>query len=225
MAQDRNFTMIRALKGDIFMAANRPQDAINAYTEAMNAAPSAIMINRLASAQLRAHDLDGATKTLTDWLAKNPDDLSAMEQMAEIQIGREKLPEAVQYLQAILKIKPHNPVALNNLAWVYQQQGDPRAQDLGRQAYILSPGAQTADTLGWIMTTAGKADIGVALLRQASNEAVNDPRVQYHFAVALKDTGKKDEAIKLLTGVVANKAEFKEKALAQQLLDQLQKGS
>ena len=46
----------------------------------------------------------------------------------------------------------------------------------------------------------------------------------YHFAVALKDTGKRDEAIKVLNGVVANKAEFGEKAEAQKLLDELNKG-
>ena len=116
-------------------------------------------------------------------------------------------------------------MALNNLAWVYQQVGDARATDMARQAYILSPGAQTADTLGWILTTGGKADTGVTLLRQAATEASNDPRVLYHFGVALKDTGKKDEAVKALTTVVETKGEFKEKGLAQALLDELKKGS
>ena len=45
---------------------------------------------------------------------------------------------------------------MNNLAWVYQQQGnDAKAQALARQAYVLSPSPQTADTLGWILTTSG----------------------------------------------------------------------
>ena len=52
----------------------------------------------------------------------------------------------------------------------------------------------------------------------------NDPRILYHFAVALKDTGKRDEAIKMLNAVVANKGEFGEKAEAQKLLDELNKG-
>jgi Flp pilus assembly protein TadD len=128
-------------------------------------------------------------------------------------------------LQSVLEEKPHDPVALNNLAWVYQQQHDPRAVDLARQAYVLSPGAQTADTLGWILTTTGKADTGVLLLRQASAQAAADPRVQYHYAVALKDTGDKAAAIKLLTAVVAVKADFSEKSQAQQLLDELNKGT
>ena len=136
-----------------------------------------------------------------------------------------RLPEARGYLETILKTKPHDAVALNNLAWVYQQMNDPRAQSLARQAYILAPGAQTADTLGWILTGSGNSEAGVNLLRQASAEAASDPRVLYHFAVALKNTGKKDQAIKVLTEVVANKAQFKEKADAEQLLESLKKGS
>lgn len=224
-SQDRDFSLIRVLKGDIFMAANRVQDAINAYKDAMTAAPSTILATRLAAADLRAQQPDDAIKTLRDWLATNPADVNVLEQLGEIEISQNKLPEAKDYLETILKLKPHEAVALNNLAWVYQQLGDARAMDMARQAYVLAPGAQTADTLGWILTSAGNAGTGSALLRQASAEAENDPRVQYHFAVALKDTGKKDEAIKRLTKVVETKGEFKEKALAQQLLDELKKGS
>ncbi len=225
MAQDRNFALLHALKGDVFMAANRVQDAINAYKDAITTNPSSALVSRLAGAELRARQADDALKTLRDWLAKNPTDYAVQEQAAEIEIGLNKLPEAKADLELILKAKPHDPTALNNLAWVYQQTNDPRSTDLARQAYILQPSAQTADTLGWILTTSGNAEGGVALLRQAFAEGANDPRIQYHLAVALKDTGKKDDAIKLLTGVVASKATFKEKELAQQLLDELKKGS
>ena len=225
MGQDRNFDQIRALKGDIFMAANRPQDAANAYKEALAASASDTLATRLAAAQMRAREPDEAIKTLSDWVAKHKEDFGALEQLAEIHIGLNRLPEAKGYLETILKAKPHDAVALNNLAWVYQQMNDPRAQSLARQAYILAPGAQTADTLGWILTGSGNSEAGVNLLRQASAEAASDPRVLYHFAVALKNTGKKDDAIKVLTEVVANKAQFKEKAEAEQLLESLKKGS
>ena len=117
-------------------------------------------------------------------------------------------------------------MALNNLAWVYQQQGkDKEAQALARQAYVLSPSPQTADTLGWILTTSGDPKSGATLLRQASNGMISDPRILYHFAVALNDTGDKDGAKKALATVVANQAQFKEKELAQKLLDDLSKGT
>ncbi|MGD0103711.1 MAG: XrtA/PEP-CTERM system TPR-repeat protein PrsT [Rhodopila sp.] len=225
-SEDRDFPAIKALTGDIYLAANRPADAVAAFTEANTAAPSTLLVTRLANALLRSERTDDAGKLLLDWLGKHADDLSATEQLGEISIATGKFDDAAKYLELVLKQKPHNAIALNNLAWVCQQQGnEAKAQALARQAYVLSPGSQTADTLGWILTTSGNPQTGVALLRQASGENTNDPRIQYHYAVALRDTGNKDEAKKQLENVVGNKAEFKEKVEAQKLLDDMAKGT
>jgi len=222
--QDRDFAPAAALVGDVYMGANRPADAVQAYQQALAAAPSEMLIGRLTAALLRNGQGDAATKALSDWIAQHPTDATAVEQLADIYISTQRLDEAAKYLQRVLELKPRNPVALNNLAWVYQSQGDKRAAGLAQQAYVLSPGGQTADTLGWILASGGDMTRGMPLLRQAATQAANDPRVLYHYAVALKDTGKRDEAIKLLTAVVANKAEFAEKTQAQKLLDELNKG-
>lgn len=225
-SEDRDFAAIKALKGDIYLAANRPADAVAAYTDANTANPSSLLTTRLAGALLRAGRAADANKLLLTWLGTHPNDLVATEQVAEIDIAMGDLDNAAKYLQQLLKQKPHNAVALNNLAWVYQQQGKiPDAQGLARQAYILSPSAQTADTLGWILTAGGDPKKGVALLRQASVGASSDPRILYHYAVALNDEGDKDGAKKALETVVSNHATFKEKALAQKMLDDLSKGT
>ncbi len=226
-SQDREFPAIHALKGDIYMASNRPQDAANAYKDAFNSAPSSLLATRYSAALLRAGQPDEATRVLLDWLGKHSDDMVATEQVAEIAIAQHKLDDAERFLQAVLKQKPHDAVALNNLAWVYQQLGkDDQAQALARQAYILSPNPQTADTLGWILASTGKSQEAVPLLRQATGDVTTaDPRIVYHYAVALKDAGNKDEAKKNLEAVVANKADFKEKVEAQKLLDDMAKGS
>lgn len=226
MAEDRDYAEIRALRGDIYIAANRIQDAIAAYTDAAAVAPSAVLTSRLSLALLRAGRKDEATAVLSTWLAKYPDDLTITEQLAEINIGLERYDDAATQLERLLKVKPHDSVALNNLAWVYQQKGDDaRAQVLARQAYVLSPGVQTADTLGWILTTSGDARSGLMLLRQAVTEAAPDPRILFHYAVALKDTGDRVEAKRNLEIVVAVKGEFKEKTLAQKALDDMSKGT
>ncbi len=225
-SQDRDFPAIRALKGDILLAANRPADAVDAYSEANSAAPSSQLVTRLASAMMRAGRADEAATLLLDWVAKHPDDLAAAEQSGEISIAAGKWDDAAKYLNAVIKQKPHDPVALNNLAWVYQQQGKTDlAQTLARQAYVLSPSPQTADTLGWILTTSGDPKSGATLLRQASGGGTGDPRILYHFAVALNDIGDKDAAKKALQTVVGNKDTFKEKELAQKLLDDLSNGT
>jgi len=225
-SQARDFPAIRALKGDLYRAAQRPADAVTAYAEAYDTAPSTMLVVRTAGAMVQAARTDDAGKLMREWLAKHPDDMAATEEMAEIAIATRNLDEAATYLNLLLKQKPHDVVALNNLAWVYQQRGDnPRAQLLARQAYVLAPGPQTADTLGWIFTTSGNPGNGVALLRQASAETAADPRILFHYAVALRDTGNRDEAKKQLATVIAAKGDFKEKNEAQKLLDDLAKGS
>jgi tetratricopeptide (TPR) repeat protein len=225
-SQDRDFPTIRALKGDIFLAANRPLDAVNAFNEAFKAAPSNTLVTRLAGAMLRSGKADDAVKLLITWLEKRSDDMVATEQLSEIYIATGKYDDAAKYLEAVLKQKPHDPVALNNLAWVYQQQGkDGKAQDLARRAYVLSPSAQTADTLGWILVGAGDSARAVALLRQAAGDANGDPRILYHYAVALKNTGSRDDAKKYLETVAANKGTFREKDEAAKLLEEMAKGT
>ena len=222
--QDRDFQEAGALIGDVYMAANRPADAVRAYQDALTAASSVMLVSRLETALLRSGQTDAAIKLLSDWIAKHPGDTPVAQQLGDIYIQTRRYDEAAATLQHILEKSPHDAVALNNLAWVYQQQGDKRAQGLAQQAYILSPGGQTADTLGWILVAGGNVAQGMPLLRQAADQAGNDPRILYHYAVALKDTGKRSEAIKLLSAVVANQAEFGEKAEAQKLLDELNKG-
>ncbi|HQT78328.1 MAG TPA: PEP-CTERM system TPR-repeat protein PrsT [Rhodopila sp.] len=225
-SEAHDFPAVRALKGDVYLAANRPSDAVAAFQEAFKAAPSNLLVTRLANALLRAGQQQQATNVLLAWLDKHPDDMIATEQASEIEIATGNYDTAVRHLTAVLKQKPHDPAALNNLAWVYQKQGkNNEARGLARQAYVLSPGPQTADTLGWILVSLGDAKGGVALLRQASTTASSDPRILYHYAVALNDAGDKAEAKKQLQAVVAFQSNFTEKTEAQKLLDDLSKGS
>ena len=126
-SQDRDFAAIRALRGDTYLAANRPQDAITAYEDAFKTAPSSMLVLRIAGANLRAAKVQDAVKRLTDWVGLHPDDLRAVEQLAEVHIALSQNAEAARWLEEILKTKPNDAVALNNLAWVYQQQGDDAA--------------------------------------------------------------------------------------------------
>jgi putative PEP-CTERM system TPR-repeat lipoprotein len=222
--QDRDFAELRALKGDLYLAANRPGDAVDAFQKEYEANPSSMLVTRLAGAEMRAGRVDAAVKLMTEWVSQHNDDLPVLQQLSEVLLATQKYADSATYLEQLLAKKPYDAVALNNLAWIYQQRGDERALITARRAYVLQPNAQTADTLGWILVTTGDASNGVALLRQADTEASNDPRVVYHYAVALKDTGDKNEAIKQLTVVVGMKGPEKEREDAKRLLTDL-KGS
>jgi putative PEP-CTERM system TPR-repeat lipoprotein len=222
--QNLDFPAAGALVGDAYIAANRPADAVQAYRTAMKSAPSDLLLARLNAALLRNDQKATALQNLIGWVREHPKDALALQLAADQLIADKQYANATEYLLRWLEMKPHDPVALNNLAWLYQQQGDNRAAELAHQAYILSPGGQTADTLGWILVSGGNLVQGVPLLRQAAEQDSSDPRILYHYGIALKLTGQRDEAIRVLTAVIASQVEFSEKAQARQLLEELSKG-
>ena len=90
------------------MAANRPADAALAYQEALNAAPSEMLVGRLNGALRSSGQTDASIKALTDWTAQRPNDTVAKEQLADIFIATKRLDQAVTLLQQILEKKPHD---------------------------------------------------------------------------------------------------------------------
>lgn len=217
-----DFPALAMLKADLYQAAGHPADALAALQAAQTQSPSGLIAARLAAAQRAAGQGDVAIAQLRDFLAKSPTDLDALDAMCDALLAANRTAEAVPYLEAQLRLRPRNPTAMNNLAFAYQRLGDPRASELARAAYILAPGPATADTLGWILTGKGQAANGIGYLRFAASEAPNDPAIQYHFAVALNQTGQPQQAIPHLTRALAG--QFDERPQAEALLASLRGG-
>jgi putative PEP-CTERM system TPR-repeat lipoprotein len=213
-----------ALPGDVYMAARQFPQAAAAYEAAFRHAPSALLAVRLAQAKAAAGRPDAAAALLRDWMSKHPGDLGVAQILAGYDIAAHRFAEARQELEQVVAKAPQDAIALNNLAWLYQQAGDPRARALAERAYLLAPNlTQTADTLGWILVRQGEAAKALDLLRRASAGAPANPAVQYHLAVALNDTGHPAEARKLLASVVKSPAKFDDKGAAEKLLATLPK--
>ena len=222
-----DFPLAQALRGDVYMATKQWDQAVAAYTKAMKQfanPPTALMI-RLGSAQFASGNADAANAMLRAWVKANPKDEDARRFLGEVNLSARRYAEAVQDFEALLAMRPRDPKYLNNLAWLYQQIGDKRALATAQQAYILLPVADVADTLGWILLSDGSYPTAVVLLRQAYGEAGNDPRIAYHYAVALQKSGQIVEAGKVLRPIVDSGARFDERADAIKLLADLTKGS
>jgi putative PEP-CTERM system TPR-repeat lipoprotein len=211
----------RALRGNVYMAAKQYDDAAAAYAAALKAEPSTPLAIDLSTALVAGGKTDAALRGLGDWVAAHPEDVIALSALSGLEMNAKRGDDAVPHLQAVLARRPNDVIALNNLAWIYQGKGDPRALALGQKAYLLAPTPQTADTLGWILTQQGKAGEAVPLLQEALAGAPTDPAVAYHLATALKDVGQKDQAIALLKALAADPAAFDDKAAAQKALTEL----
>lgn len=223
--QAPDFPQTRALRGDAYVAAKQFDTAIEEYNKEQRAEPLGFIAQRLAAIYSTTGKSDLALKVMREWLAKNPGDMGALQTLSALEIAASKWDDAEIHLQEILAKAPRDGLTLNNLAWVYQKRGDRRARGLAEQAYLLLPTAQTADTLGWILVEEGAVDAAVPLLRQAATDLPADPRLQYHYAVALSRTNRKEEALKILKPVVEGTVNFDEKPDAQKLFDTLKRGS
>jgi putative PEP-CTERM system TPR-repeat lipoprotein len=224
LAQDAtHLPAARALVGDLYIAQKQYDQAAKAYAAALADEPSTFLLMREVAANNAGGHRDNAQKLLTDWVANHDKDVPALVALADMEITAKQYQQAVAHLQTALSVQPNNTLALNNLAWVDQQLGKPEALKLAERAYLLAPGAQTADTLGDILLQT-KNPAALALLREAHAELPADPAIQYHLAAALAQAGHRDEAAALLTPITGDKVSFAEKDAARNLLADLNAG-
>ncbi len=215
-----NLPSARTLKGGLLMSLKRYKEAALAYQQQFTVAPSGPLAALTATALAADGRPDEATKLLTDYLKTTPDP-DAEQILAALQISARQFDDAVLSLQALLKLRPNDSAALNNLAWIESQRKDPHAQVLAQKSYMLTPSPQSADTLGWILTNQGKVDTGVVLLRQAAGQLPNDGTIQFHYAKALALSGERAKALEVINAQLARPGEFDEKADARQLQQEL----
>jgi putative PEP-CTERM system TPR-repeat lipoprotein len=222
LAKDRtNLPAARMLKGGLYAAVQRYADAAAAYQAELDANPSSMLTVATAVALNAAGRPADARRLLQNWLLHEPKDLDVLRTLSSFNLQDNHTAEAEENLKAVLALQPGDPVALNNLAWIYQSRDDPRARAMAQKGYLLAPGPQSADTLGWILTKQGDTKTAVLLLTQAVRNLSGDPTIFYHLAVALNAAGEKDRAVGVLTQLVNSPAEFSDKQAARTLLQTL----
>ena len=214
----------QVIEGDYLLAQKRPAEAVAAYSKALQVHPSLLLVTRLAGMSMRDGKPAQAGKLLKDWVVAHPDDMQAVIAVANFSLEQKDYADAKTRFEAALKTRPNDPLILNNLAFIYQRDGDSRALDLAQKAHNAAPQSPAIDdTLGWIMLQKDDTENGLKYLQQAHSGAPDDLDISYHLAVALDKTGKKPEAADLLKKAIAVGRDFDSKKDAEALLAQLSK--
>ncbi|MGZ5818885.1 MAG: tetratricopeptide repeat protein, partial [Burkholderiaceae bacterium] len=129
---------------------------------------------------------------------------------------------AIEQYQTILQTEPANVAALNNLAWLYQQEKDPHALEIAEKAYKGAPDSPAVwDTLGWILVQSGNTTRGLPLLEKAVAQIPGAFEMRYHYALGLIKAGDKVRARQELEKLVAAGKSAPKFDEAQTLLKQL----
>ena len=210
------------LEGDIQMTLKKPDAALAAYDKSFALQPSSVVLMRSIGI-LRSEGKTGeAQQRLSAWLKKNPTDNAALMYQAEVYLAADQTRQAITVLEDVLKRAPGNVMALNNLAWAYQQEKDARALPTAEQAYKLAgENPAVLDTYGWMLVEQGDTARGVPLLQKAAGLAPNAAEIRYHYAVGLSKAGNKPAARKELETLLAQNKSFAHADAARSLLKTL----
>ena len=127
--------------------------ATNVYEEALALFPDeAEFARNLAAAYLKMDNQTAALSTLQTWLKKHPEDTQTQLQLASQYLSLKRYDDAKAVFTQQLEQTPDNPVVLNNLAWLLQQQIRQQARQYAEKAFTLAPDSATVmDTLGAIL--------------------------------------------------------------------------
>lgn len=207
------------LEGEILNAGKRPAEAAVAFQKALDRAGSAELFILTHRALVNAGDMQKAEYQLKAWLARHDEDMLALLGAAETYMLSGHDRDAIILFEKVVQARPDQAAALNNLANLYHQKGDPRAVDMAERALKAAPGnPYLQDTLGWILLEQGQLPRALETLRRASEAAPQSGTLRYHFGFALMRAGNREAARKELQAAVARGDTFPEYAEARGLL-------
>ena len=210
------------LEGGVYAARRESKQAAIAYALAYDKQASAPLAQKLFHSRKNAGETESAYGVLRQWLAAHPEDITTRSLLASALQNAGQNQQAIeQYLQ-LLEHDSENIAALNNVAWLYQEAGNPEGIRYAERAHELAPERpEITDTLGWLLVLNGDINRGLVLLQEARVKAPHIPDIHYHMAVALYKSGRTVEARKELDRLLGTGQTFPERDNAIALRDQL----
>lgn len=211
------------LEAELAARQKKPELSLQALARAYQAAPSAETAATYHLALLRANKAAQAEQVAQQWLKQHATDTEFRMYIAGVYLQRQQRDLAVAEYRRVVKASPRHLMALNNLAALLEEQGDPTAHGYAKQAYEMQPGNPVvADTYGWSLVQQGKVQDAIPLLTRAAQAMPSVPAAQYHLATALARGGRSAEARTLLQKLLATQVRFSERQQAGALLKSLE---
>ena len=208
-----------------YVRSQRYDEAIGIYQFLIQQEPrSADLLFQLAEAQRRKGDLNSAVDTFRRCSQAAPADTMCLTQMGLILDATGKRDQAKPIYEQILKIKPDNGVALNNLAFIKAEEGVDldQALSMSQRARQQMPNApEVSDTLGWIYIKKNLSEDAVRVFKDLTAQVPSNPTFHYHYGMALLQKGDKPLAKKELEMALAERPSKSDEAKVRELLQKL----
>jgi putative PEP-CTERM system TPR-repeat lipoprotein len=210
------------LAGDAYIARAEYQQAADAYASAYDKESSVQLAQKLFQAHWKNGEHRAAQQALTQWLVEEPGNIAVRSLLAGALQSQGQNAQAIEQYLFVLQRDRDNISALNNIAWLYQEEGVAEGVRYAERAHVLAPDRpDVTDTLGWLLLQNGDTRRGLILLQEAAVKAPHIPEIRYHMAVALARAGRHDEARKVLDRLLRTGKDFQGVEEARKLREQL----
>jgi tetratricopeptide (TPR) repeat protein len=154
-----------------------------------------------------------------------PDNVEIMMKMADFQLKIGANAKAIEIYEEILQKKEDYLPAMNNLAFLYAEDGGnlDRALELANAVYKQLPeNADVADTLGWILVLKKAYSRAESYLQKAMNIKADTPTIIFHMGMLRFGQKLQSEAEALLKTAVRRGLQGSELVKATEALAQLE---
>ena len=184
-----------AMEGDVLASQKKFADAANSYAEGLKRQQQPELVVKQHQVLLAAGKMGEANAIAAKWLKENAGDTMVRFYLAGVILQNKNYDEAARRYREILDKEPENYQALNNLAWVLNEQNDPSALSYAEKAYSIAPtNADVLDTFGWLLLNKGETKRAVEILTLAVAAAPKALEPRLHLAKALLKSGDKPAA-------------------------------
>jgi cellulose synthase operon protein C len=173
------------LQGVIRDAEGKPDESMKLYLASWKSRPMDAAAEAIFSQYQKNNQKELANSFVDDWVAKLPK--SARPALIKAIDAQQKndVTSAIKWYEKTIELSPQLSAALNNLAWIYYEQKNPKALELAKRAYSLSgSNPPIMDTYGWILVENGRYDEGIEILERAANLAPTNKDIVEHLKTA-----------------------------------------
>jgi tetratricopeptide (TPR) repeat protein len=222
LAKNPNDERALLVAGQVYFAAGDAARAENAWKKLLTVNPgNNDAYDALGRLYFSTGRLEAAEQQFAALSEKGADVPYGMVLAAVLAHAQGKVAVAKDRYQKVLALNPESPVAANNMAWIYYEEGANLdvALKLAQTATRAAPDSpEFTDTLGMIMLKKGLAASAIPYLQTAVNKMPTNPTIRLHLAQAFAAAGKADEARAAAEKALAINPSFPEAAEARAIV-------
>jgi tetratricopeptide (TPR) repeat protein len=173
------------LQAIIRQAEGKPEEATKLFLASWKKKPLDVVADTIFDAYTKNNQSAEADKFVEDWVVKLPTAFRpALIKAVKAQEAKD-MTTAIKWYEKTIELAPNTPAAINNLAWIYYEQKNPKALELARQAYEMAgSNPSVMDTYGWILVENNRVQEGLDILERALNLDPQNAEIKAHHTAA-----------------------------------------